>query len=94
MKHYQSLYFHPDSIQNIQEGLLTKMYKILEENNEIQDMIALEWNLKLGGQLKKEDWKTQKKNVHKTPASRFQRGYTWKIYTRFFSTPKIQSKSK
>uniref|UniRef100_A0A8C5BXC6 Reverse transcriptase domain-containing protein n=1 Tax=Gadus morhua TaxID=8049 RepID=A0A8C5BXC6_GADMO len=76
------------------KNTLSKIYKILQENNETQDTVALKWNLELEGQLKEEDWENIYGTIHKTTNSRFWREYAWKIYTRFFITPKIQSKFK
>lgn len=73
---------------------LSKIYKILTDSTESKDTIRSKWNLELGGQLKEEDWENTYEAIHKTTNSRNWREYAWKVYTRFFITPNIQSKFK
>lgn len=74
------------------KNTLSKVYKILQNNNNMEDSIHVKWNLEIGDQINEEEWKQICSEIHKTTNSKFWREFAWKLYTRFFITPNVLSK--
>ncbi len=68
------------------KNTLSKLYKILQDNIETQDIIRLKWNSELGGQLGLEDWTSTYKAIHKTTNSRYCRESSWNMHKILYYT--------
>lgn len=75
-------------------NIMSKLYKILSNQDEKITNIRLKWEEELLLKITDEDWMEICSNVHKTTGSLFWREFAWKILIQFFLTPKSMEKYK
>ena len=85
-KSSNELFQYMNRDRNKDKGSLSKIYKILQKFNIIDDKVKEKWGKELGMNISTEDWKDSLRRNFKTSQSKYWREFPWKVGIRFFIT--------